>query len=256
MTKSVDYEKIIDIVKSAKKFVLRDDLSHEIKMKGEADFVTGVDLSVSEYLKKELHNITPNIGFMSEEEEPSKLAPTRWILDPVDGTTNLVYDYRMSSISLGLFDGDKTIFGVVYNPYTDETFTAVRGEGAFVNGKRITVNDRAPHDSLIEFGAGSTRKHEADEAFAIAKEVFMNCLDLRRICSSALAVCFIAAGRINGYFEKVIKPWDYAAASVILEEAGGSLCDWTGASLPFDRPSSIIAASPKTYAYLRSVLVK
>lgn len=252
----MDYEKIVEIVKSAKKFVLSDNLSHEVKMKGEADFVTGVDLSISEYLKEKLHDLAPGIGFMSEEEEPGKLAPRRWILDPIDGTTNLVYDYRMSSISLGLCDNCKSVFGVVYNPYTDETFTAVRGEGAFLNCKKITVNDRAPHDSIIEFGAGSTRKHEADEAFAIAKEVFLHCLDLRRICSSALAICFIAAGRMNGYFEKVIKPWDYAAASVILEEAGGHLCDWTGAPLPFDRPSGIIAASPQTYNYLKSVLVK
>ena len=252
----MDYEKIVEIVKSAKKFVLSDNLSHEVKMKGEADFVTGVDLSISEYLKEKLHDLAPGIGFMSEEEEPDKLAPRRWILDPIDGTTNLVYDYRMSSISLGLCDNGKSVFGVVYNPYTDETFTAVRGEGAFLNCKKITVNDRAPHDSIIEFGAGSTRKREADEAFAIAKEVFLHCLDLRRICSSALAICFIAAGRMNGYFEKVIKPWDYAAASVILEEAGGHLCDWTGAPLPFDRPSGIIAASPQTYNYLKSVLVK
>lgn len=252
----MDYEKIVEIVKSAKKFVLSDNLSHEVKMKGEADFVTGVDLSISEYLKEKLHGLAPGIGFMSEEEEPGKLAPRRWILDPIDGTTNLVYDYRMSSISLGLCDNGKSVFGVVYNPYTDETFTAVRGEGAFLSGKKITVNDRAPHDSIVEFGAGSTRKHEADEAFAIAKEVFLHCLDLRRICSSALAICFIAAGRMNGYFEKVIKPWDYAAASVILEEAGGHLCDWTGAPLPFDRPSGIIAASPQTYDYLKSVLVK
>ena len=252
----MDYEKIVDIVKSAKKFVLSDNLSHEVKMKGEADFVTGVDLSISEYLKEKLHDLAPGLGFMSEEEAPGQLAPRRWILDPIDGTTNLVYDYRMSSISLGLFDNGKSVFGVVYNPYTDETFTAVRGEGAFLSGKKITVNDRAPHDSIIEFGAGSTRKHEADEAFAIAKEVFLHCLDLRRICSSALAICFIAAGRMTGYFEKVIKPWDYAAASVRLEEAGGHLCDWTGAPLPFDRPSGIIAASPQTYDYLKSVLVK
>ena len=108
----MDYHKIIEIVKSAKNLVLRDDLSHEVKMKGEADFVTGVDLSISEYMKERLHEIAPGIGFMSEEEEPGRLAPRRWILDPVDGTTNLVYDYRMSSISLGLCDDGKSVFGV------------------------------------------------------------------------------------------------------------------------------------------------
>ena len=98
-------------------------------------------------------------------------------------------------------------------------------------------------ESIIEFGAGSTRKNEADISFAIAKDIFADCVDIRRICSSALSICFIAAGRIDGYFEKKLKPWDYAAAGLILTEAGGKVTDFTGEMVSYDSPSSFVASN-------------
>ena len=172
---------------------------------------------------------------MSEEEEPGELARRRWILDPIDGTTNLVFGYNMSSVSLALVEDERPVFGVVYNPFADEVFCAEAGRGATLNGAPIAVVDRPVDGCLIEFGAGSTRKHEADEAFDVAKNVFKHCLDLRRICSSALAICFVACGRINGYFEKRLKPWDYAAACLILAEAGGQSSNWDGAPMQYAR---------------------
>ncbi len=246
----MDYKKVIAAVVAAKKFVVDEDMRHTVKMKGDADFVTAVDYSISAHMRQELGKIAPEVGFMSEEEDNAVIQPTRWILDPIDGTTNLVFDYKMSSISLGLLENGKIVFGVVYNPFSGELFTAERGKGAYLDGKRIYIVDRLPHDSLIEFGAGSTRKYEADEAFDTAKEIFKECLDLRRICSSALAVCFIAAGRLNGYFEKKIKPWDYAAASLILEESGGKSCGYDGNPLQYDLPSGIVCGSPKTFEFL------
>ena len=111
-------------------------------MKGDADFVTQVDLKISSYVKSALAELTPEIGFMSEEEDPGEVKPTRWILDPVDGTTNLVFDYRASTISLALVRDEKPVFGIVYNPYSDELFTAQRGLGAFLNGSKIQASDR------------------------------------------------------------------------------------------------------------------
>lgn len=252
----MDYNKLTEMIVGAKSIVFSEELRNNISMKGEADYVTKVDFAVSNYVKEKLREIDPTAGFMSEEEDQGVLANRRYILDPVDGTTNLVFDYKLSSVSLGLYENGQIVYGVVYNPYMDEVFTAVRGEGAYLNGKRIHVVDREPHDSLVEFGAGSTLKKEADEAFAYGKEIFKNCLDLRRMCSSAIAICYIAAGRINGYFEKRLKPWDYAAASLILEEAGGNSCDYNGNALQFDKPTTIISGSPKTLEYLKSVIVK
>lgn len=252
----IDYEKIIEIVKKAKNIVVDENLLSQIKMKGEADFVTGVDLAISSFVKEEIYKIDNTIGFMSEEEKNESLSKNRWILDPIDGTTNLVFDYKLSSISLALLENGEIVFGVVYNPFNDDLFTAIKNEGAYLNGKRIYCIDREPCNSLIEFGAGSTRKKEAKEIFAIAEEVFEGCLDLRRICSSALSICFIATGRINGYFEKKIKPWDYAAASLILTEAGGVITDWNNQPLQFDAPSGVICGSEKTYKYLTEKIHK
>lgn len=246
----MDYCAIIDLVKEASNFVFDKNLKSEISMKGAADYVTAVDLKISEFLKEKLRDITPDIGFMSEEEN-GELCEKRWILDPIDGTTNLVYDYNMCSVSLAYFGGEHVEFGVVYNPYNKDLFTAWRGKGAFLNGKKLeTAPDRELQNCLIEFGAGSTKKQFTDESFAIGKEVFRNCLDIRRICSSALAIAYVAAGKINGYFERSIKPWDYAAATLMLEECGAKCSDWDGNPIQFNNPSSYVCGTPKAYEFL------
>lgn len=123
----------------------------------------------------------------------------------------------------------------------------------------MSTQKQKPKDisqSLIEFGAGSTRKEDAEESFRIAKEIFYDCVDIQRICSSALVISYVAAKRIDGYFEKVLKPWDYAAASLILREAGGVITDWQGNPLPFDTESSVVASNKKNYEYLISKMPK
>lgn len=244
------YNKVVELVKSTKSIVFDKQKQQKVDMKGAADFVTAVDLAISDYLKAELAVLTPDIGFMSEEEK-AEIQPRRWILDPIDGTTNLVYGYNKSSVSLALCEYEEITFGVIFDPFTDELFVCERGKGVYYNGERLEVAaDRELRDCIVEFGAGSTKKQYADISFAMAKDVFLDCLDLRRICSSALSVAYIAQGRINGYFEREIKPWDYAAAALMLEECGGVLTDWQGNKLPFDRPSSIVCGTPKMHAFL------
>lgn len=250
----MDYQEIISLVKEAGQLVFDRDLKNDVNMKGAADFVTAVDLRISEFIKERLAVLTPEIGFMSEEEE-GHTGKKRWILDPIDGTTNLVYDYNMSSVSLAYFNGENVEFGVIYNPYNGDLFTAFRGEGAYLNGERLgSAPDRELKDCLIEFGAGSTKKEFADESFAIGKEVFKNCLDLRRMCSSAIAVAYVAAGKLNGYFERVLKPWDYAAATLMLEECSVKCSDWSGNPIQFDTESSYVCGTDKAYNFLRNVI--
>lgn len=252
----MDYRKVIELVKEAGKTVFDKELKNSVSMKGDADFVTAVDFKISNFLKEKLAVLTPEIGFMSEEEE-SDILPERWILDPIDGTTNLVYNYNASSVSLAHCKNNKILFGVVYNPFNGDTFTAERGKGAFLNGERLdVVSDRDLKDCIIEFGAGSTKKQHADIVFDIAKTVFKECLDLRRICSSALAICYVAAGRLNGYFEQTLKPWDYAAATLLLEECGACCSDWSGNAIQYDKPSSFICGSPKAIKFLYETVKK
>lgn len=252
----MDYNRIIEIVKEAGKIVFDESLISNISIKGDFDFVTAVDTAISDFIKKELKIVTPDIGFMSEEES-CEIVPTRWILDPIDGTTNLIHNYSMSSISLALCENEKITFGIVFNPFNGELFEAYLGKGAFCNGKKLeSIENREFKNCLIEFGAGSTRKNQADEVFNIAKEVFLNCLDLRRVCSSALVNSHIAAGRLDGYFEKHLKPWDYAAASLILSECGGVCKTWDNENVPFDRPCSFVSGSPKTVETLLNIINK
>ena len=252
----MNYNAVIELVKEAGAFVFDKSLKSEVSMKGAADFLTAVDLKISSFLKEKLAVLAPEIGFMSEEDN-GELPPDRWILDPIDGTTNLVYDYNMSSVSLALCLNGRIEFGVVYNPFSGDLYSAERGAGAYLSGKRLPkAPDRDPRDSIIEFGAGSTKKQFAEQSFELAKEVFKNCLDIRRICSSALAISYVAAGKLNGYFERVLQPWDIAAASLLLEECGAKCCDWEGKPICFDKPTSFVCGTDKVLEFLMKVIKK
>ena len=252
----IEYDKIIELVKEASLFVFDKELRNSVSMKGSADFVTAVDLKISNYIKEKLKILTPEIGFMSEEED-GELVAERWILDPIDGTTNLVYDYNMSSVSLAYFDGKQIAFVVIYNPYNNDLFVAWSGQGAYLNGVKLNcAPDREIENCLIEFGAGSTKKQYTQQSFEIAKEVFSSCLDIRRICSSALAIAYVAAGKLNGYFERSIKPWDYAAATLLLKECGCKFSDWDSKEIQYNNASSFVCGTPKAYEFLISVIGK
>lgn len=245
----MDYAAVEDLVKSTRDIIFA---KRELKvsMKGASDFVTDVDLAISGYLKAELAALDASVGFFSEEED-GFLHDDCWVLDPIDGTTNLVYDYQLSSVSLARYTDGKIVYGIVYNPFTDETFTAVLGKGAWYNGtRRLQVSDRSIGQALVEFGAGSTHKENTEENFKLAMEIFKQCVDVRRICSSALDLCYIAAGRIDGYFERVLKPWDVAAGSLILQEAGGVITDYAGAPLQFAEKTSVVAGNVPVQACL------
>ena len=247
------FEKVVSIVHEAGKIAKDDRLRNEVAVKGDCDFVTAVDTGISSYLKQELKNIAPEAGFFCEEESGMLTDPC-WILDPIDGTTNLIFGYPMSSISLAYYSNGSILWGIVYNPFTGETFIAEKGKGAALNGKKIFVSTRTINQALIEFGAGSTHKNEADRNFAFALNIFKECLDLRRVCSSALDLCYIACGRIDGYFEKVLKPWDIAAGSLILTEAGGFITDYQGEPIRFNKATSVIAGNiPVQKAILKRI---
>lgn len=245
-----NYKKIINLIYKTKKIILNQNLRNDIKEKSPYDYVTAIDTNVSNFLKTHLHKLYPSIGFVSEEDEITNITTNRWILDPIDGTTNLIFDYKLSTVSLGLLFDNEIIFGIVYNPFLNEMFYAIKNQGSYLNNKKLNTSTRNISTSLIEFGAGCNHKNEADNNFNIAKEIFKDCLDIRRICSSALSISYIAAQRIDGYFEKYLYPWDYAAASLILKEAGGLISDWSGNTISFENISSIVASNKENYNYL------
>ena len=227
----IDINELIELVKSVKPMFLNHTEAEHVTVKGRADFVTQVDIRVQEYMRNELSKRWPDVQFMGEEKDNSDIDfdGTFWILDPVDGTTNLIHDFRNSAVSLGLCDKGEMICGVVYQPFSGEVFHAVRGEGACLNQKPIHVSSAVSMaESLISIGTTPYEHEYADRNFEIFKKVFLDCQDIRRIGSAAIELCFVACGRLEAFFEMNLKPWDYAAGLLIIEEAGGSVTDFEG----------------------------
>ncbi|MBR1757409.1 MAG: inositol monophosphatase [Lachnospiraceae bacterium] len=245
---SVNYEEIIALVKQADDIIFDEKALSHVEEKGLADYVTYVDLGVQHFLQRELAARYPEIAFMGEEDGENQLHPegSCWILDPIDGTTNLIHHYNCSAISLGLWEKGQIIFGVVYNPFTKEIWTATRGGGAFYNGKKIAVSKAQDMGHcLLAFGTGPYQKELADENFRKLKSIYMVCQDLRRSGSAAIDLCYVASGKTEGFFEIALKPWDYAAGSIILEEAGGVITNWKGEPVTFDRGGTVCSACCK-----------
>lgn len=253
----MNYEEIIEAVHNTRSIIFNEEMSHTVTVKGAADYVTKVDVAVQEYLRKELKRLTPGIILLAEEQENRNLEPDKsyWILDPIDGTTNLIHDYRMSAVSLGLYERGQMIFGVVYNPFMEETFHAVAGAGAYLNGRPIRVSHRESFkDCVISLGSSPYQKEFAGMLFPLFQNIFMETADFRRSASAALDLCYVAAGRTDGFLEYTLKPWDYAAGSLILKEAGGTLTDWSGNDVPYLYGSSVLASTPEIYEKLRRLI--
>ena len=179
-----------------------------------------------------------------------------WILDPVDGTTNLIHDFRASALSLALWQDGDIRMGLVYQPYTEEMFTAVRGEGAFLNGVpiRVSAEDKLSN-SLLSIGTSPYHKELADANFKKFAQVFKRCADIRRMGSAALELAYTACGRLDGFFERGLKPWDFGAGVLLVEEAGGQVTDFSGRPIDKTKPADILASNGRIGGQIREALV-
>ncbi len=253
----MDINKLAELVKSTRDIIFDRSAADSVTEKGPADFVTRVDTGVQEYLRGKLSELYPEVQFMGEESNNSNIDFSRpvWILDPIDGTTNLIHNYQMSAVSLALAENGKPVLGIVYNPFHDEIFTAEKGGGAFLNGKRIYASSaKAMADSLIAVGTSPYEKNLAERNFGIFRRIFDASQDIRRSGSAALDLCYTAAGRIDGYCEAHLKPWDFAAGSIILSEAGGRVSNYSGEDVDFTHNSDIIAANPFVFKELCALI--
>ena len=215
----------------------------EVDQKGHANFVTTYDKMIQDRLQKALMRLLPEAVFVGEEEDlhASIQKGYAFLVDPIDGTTNFVKDFKMSAISVAVMKDSVPEIGVIYNPYMDEMLTAERGGGAYLNGKPIHVNRRPLSRCLVLFGTAAYNPELRDRTFELAKHYCDVCLDVRRCGSAALDLCYVAAGRGEIFFELHLSPWDFAAGSLMIEEAGGTITDIDGNPLRFDKPSTILA---------------
>lgn len=254
---TLNYNKVTELVLAAKELVLNSKQAEQITVKGLADYVTQVDISVQNFLVGSLSQLDPDIQFLCEEGAHKRLDWERpiWILDPVDGTTNLIHDYHVSAVSLGLWNGTEMEYGCVFNPFWDELYHAIRGQGAFLNGKAIHVSKtQAMVNSVVAVGTAPWDKTRVDQVFGTIKKIFLSCQDVRRTGSAALDCCSVACGRVDGFFEYDLKPWDYAAGSLIVEEAGGSFTNLKGQRFRPDHTADLIATNGRIHPELIACL--
>ncbi len=260
----MDIQRIETILKTMEQVVLdagdslldRED-SLKVHQKGFADFVTEVDLHVQGIISAQLTEKFPSIQFMGEEKDNGDLdfSGAVWILDPVDGTTNLIRDMKMSVISLALVVNRQAVAGVIYQPYTKELYSAAKGKGAFLNGNPIKVSQApALNSSIIAVGTSPYYHELADKTFDAAKRVFCASMDIRRSGAAAMDLAYIAAGRLEGMYEIILQPWDMAAGKILIEEAGGKVTTLTGESVDLTASSSILASNGQVHEELKQVI--
>ncbi len=210
---------------------------------GFTDLVTEYDKKIQEQLSVGLKKILPEAKFIGEEGANHELTENGYafIVDPIDGTTNFIKDYHISAISVALLKGKEVVAGIIYNPYLDELFYATKGNGAYCNGKKISVSSQPISNALILFGSSPYDKNLFKKTIEILSGYFNKALDIRRSGSAALDLCSVACGRAELYFELQTSPWDFAAGKLLVEEAGGVVTTLDGAPLSFDGKTSILA---------------
>jgi len=222
---------------------------------GRRDVVTEYDRRVQEKLIAGLSAAVPGARFFCEENDRrDDLGAERvFIIDPIDGTMNFVHGFHHSCISAAYMHNGEIRAAAIYNPYLNELFTAVKGEGARLNGRPIRVWDGALADSVICCGTAPYDVSLTDRGFALMKKAFLAGLDIRREGSAALDLCSAAAGRAGVYFELGLSLWDYAAGKLIVEEAGGVCCMLDGEAVPLDgsRPSVLAGGKRAVEDFLK-----
>ncbi len=206
----------------------------EIMFKGAVDLVTRFDRESQEMIFRRLSSEFPDHGFLAEEDLSREgAAPFRWIYDPLDGTTNFAHTFPVFCVSIALEERGAVVLGVVHDPMREETFTAVRGRGAFLNGKPIRVS-AIPElgRALLATGFPYDVRTSPVNNVAEFSRFVIEAQAIRRCGSAALDLCYVACGRFDGFWELKLKPWDVAAGAIIVEEAGGRVTDFDGR--PFD----------------------
>lgn len=190
---------------------------------GHANYVTEYDKKVQAALYQKLLSIVPDAVMIGEEDDIHRELPEGYafIVDPIDGTSNFMMGLNTSCISVALINHRERVAGMVYNPYVKELFHAIKGEGAYLNDEPIHVSGNSIAHSLVAFGTSPYYDGLMEESFILAKYYCTEAIDIRRSGSAAIDLCNVACGRTGLFFEMRLQPWDFAAGSLIVEEAGG-----------------------------------
>lgn len=245
MSTAVNINEIIAIVKEAGNVMLQAKRPTVMEKAGHANFFTEVDEKIQAFLIGRLKQVIPEASFLGEEDGQDVFLEKMksgfcFVIDPIDGTSNFIFAYRPSVISVGLLKDGDPYMGVVYNPFDDLMFSATKGEGAYLNGEQILSTDAPLKESLAIFGTTPYYTELRDRTFEVAKKLLPLCVDLRRSGTSAWDLCCVACGKAALYFELRLQIWDYAAAALIASEAGCRVTDVDGNPLSYRGTSSAL----------------
>lgn len=215
------------------------------------DLVSDADRDAEAAIEQILSSERPEDGLLAEEGAQSQAASgRRWVVDPLDGTTNFLYGIPSWAVSIALEDGDGGALGVVFDPVRDETFTAIRGRGATLNGEPIEVSGEDSLDTALVATGFSYDSARRSAQAAVLAHVLPRVRDIRRIGAAALDLCWVAAGRLDAYYERGLQHWDWAAASLIVAESGGELRWLEG------EPRGLTAGTPGVVEDLRRIVAE
>lgn len=225
-----EYTVAVSSVKESGEIIKKHFMKVGYKLKGKANPVTLADIQSQNLIVKTLRKNFPSHSIIAEESGLKKTYKDKvWILDPLDGTVNYTHGYPHCAISLAYVSNNSPVIGLIYNPIQNELFSSVRGKGSFLNGKKIKVSsNKAVKDSLLATGFPYDRAKKAQFYCSFYAEFLKISHDIRRTGAASLDMAWTACGRLDGYWEFNLKPWDVAAAALIACEAGGKVTDFRG----------------------------
>lgn len=249
--------KIIDAVLKAGEIYKNASGDLGIEDKGSAvNLVTKYDKMIQDFLFAELEKIVPGCKFLGEEGDDNKVLTDGYcfIIDPIDGTTNFIKGFQHSAISVGLAKDREMIMGVVLDPDLNNVFYAEKGKGAFLNGKPIHTSDCSLDKSLVLFGTCPYEHELAHKTFELTEKIFYKAVEVRRAGSAALDICYVASGKADLYYEMILRPWDWAGASLILSEAGGKATTFEKQELDANKITSFVCGNEKVLEEFYEIL--
>ena len=215
----------------------------KIERKHAHDYVSYVDKGSENIIVESLRRLLPEAGFITEEGTAAYAHEKYcWVVDPLDGTTNFLHSYAPYAVSIALTEGEDILIGVVYEVCADECFYAWRGGGAYVNGKPIHVSNQPFADALLCLQLPYNSDAYKPVIQRLVSELYGRVASVRMTGSAAMALCYVAAGRLDGYAEKYIGQWDYMAGALLVAEAGGCVTDYDG-NHSFTRGNSVLATN-------------
>jgi len=242
-------DKLIEIIKDAGEILKEGYFSKkDVTFKATKDLVTKYDVAVENYLKEKFESEFKEFNVIAEESDNTDLEFLNSIIvDPIDGTTNFVNKVPHTCISVGVYKDKKPYIGIVYNPILDELYSAVVGQGAYLNGERLQVSDEDSFQrALLSTGfpySNATNQDDLNDVIKKMKDILPKCQDIRRLGSAAIDLCFVARGTYEGYYEMNLKAWDVSAGLIILQEAGGKISTIDGSEYTLFEDKYIVASN-------------